>query len=935
MNRFMTKRVIALVLLALMMSAGAVLAEGSFINRAIMGPVINDASTCTSVVNSGQSIQAVLSSAQPGSVICVRTGVYKERVAFSHNRPNITLKAYPGETPVIDGQRSIPTNSNQGLVHIEANGAVFEGFEVRNSAARGMVVASVNDKTKLRDVTVRNNTIRDGWSAGIIINGSVANRAENILIEGNRIFNNLLINETKHTGGSAVAFIETMNSTARGNIVYRNYGEGLVADRWTTNLVFEDNIVYDHKHSNIYLSATINPVLRRNLVFCTDDRTFWRSNPQKPGPGITLRDESFDKLSVNPPPSEGQIIINNIVTGCGNNFWVSTQIAGGGLINAIVANNTFANARGDNGSSANSVLIEGNVSLRNTKFVNNIMFQPGGSAVPTAHMLKVAGTPDVSTFTLANNLYSIAPTKNWFGGENNRLITDPRLVNPVMPTKGNVPDAQGYRIQSNSPAINAGASVSQVTEDFFKEIRSGVLDIGADEFGGTPPRQDGRIVVTLATTPPGSSQAFSFTTSYAPGSFQLTDGGANDSGNLTAGTYSVSIASVAGWVTNGSCDDGSQPGSISVSANETVTCAFTAQAEAAPVTRVIVIKETIPANDPQSFQFSSDFAGAFTLSHSGRKTADVAPGTYSVSETLPSDWVQQSATCSDGSAPAAIDVAEGETVTCTFVNRKVTTGGDDDLNAIVYVTPPVPGSVDGINYSKGDILAYDSRSNQWALFFDGSDVGISRRIDDFVILNDGSTLPTMLMVLNGKVKLNGPGGSFKSEMQDVVRFRPTRLGENTAGAWDLYFDGSDVALSAASEKIDALSIKPDGTLLISTTGKATVNNSGGKAIVAQDEDLLAFTPSSTGDNTSGTWALELDATKIAGMKSEDVNALWFDSASGTYYVGLTDNFNVAGVSGTDRTILAIPGTGAPSIWWDAATKGYTNEIDGLHIVLNP
>ncbi len=45
------------------------------------------------------------------------------------------------------------------------------------------------------------------------------------------------------------------------------------------------------------------------------------------------------------------------------------------------------------------------------------------------------------------------------------------------------------------------------------------------------------------------------------------------------------------------------------------------------------------------------------------------PGSgYSLAETLPATWTQASATCSDGSSPANIDVAAGESVTCTFTN---------------------------------------------------------------------------------------------------------------------------------------------------------------------------------------------------------------------------------------------------------------------------
>src|SRR5690606_16037111 len=122
----------------------------------------------------------------------------------------------------------------------------------------------------------------------------------------------------------------------------------------------------DNAHANLYLNATAYPLVQRNLVFCTDDREFWRKGSTsfyRPGPGIQVRDEDFEGQPVMPPSSIGQVIINNVVIGCSTNFGVSTQqgTGVGGLRDALVANNTFANARGDGANS-------------NTNGVNNVEF---------------------------------------------------------------------------------------------------------------------------------------------------------------------------------------------------------------------------------------------------------------------------------------------------------------------------------------------------------------------------------------------------------------------------------------------------------------------------------------------------------------------------------------------------------------------------------
>lgn len=86
----------------------------------------------------------------------------------------------------------------------------------------------------------------------------------------------------------------------------------------------------------------------------------------------------------------------------------------------------------------------------------------------------------------------------------------------------------------------------------------------------------GNIVIQKATSPPGSSQSFTFRPSYAS-SFTLVDGQSNDSGALAPGTYSVSEDAVAGWTTTTSQD----PTAIVVVAGQTTTVVFT-NTQAAP-----------------------------------------------------------------------------------------------------------------------------------------------------------------------------------------------------------------------------------------------------------------------------------------------------------------------------------------------------------------
>ena len=67
---------------------------------------------------------------------------------------------------------------------------------------------------------------------------------------------------------------------------------------------------------------------------------------------------------------------------------------------------------------------------------------------------------------------------------------------------------------------------------------------------------------------------------------------------------------------------------------------------------------------PSPFTLTTTAAG--DLGKDSETFSNLPPGTYDVAETVPAGWNLVSATCSDGSDPAAIGLSGGETVTCTF-----------------------------------------------------------------------------------------------------------------------------------------------------------------------------------------------------------------------------------------------------------------------------
>ena len=122
-------------------------------------------------------------------------------------------------------------------------------------------------------------------------------------------------------------------------------------------------------------------------------------------------------------------------------------------------------------------------------------------------------------------------------------------------------------------------------------------------------------------------------------------------------------------------------------------------------------------------------------------------------------------------------------------------------------------TIGGVASADEDILRFDGSA--WSLFFDGSDVGVGGSdLFGFSILDSDS----ILMSFSSAVTVNG----LAVTPQDVVRFDATSLGSTTAGTFSMYLDGSDVGLDTTAEKIDSVSLLPDGRVLISTTGNPAV-----------------------------------------------------------------------------------------------------------------
>lgn len=301
--------------------------------------------------------------------------------------------------------------------------------------------------------------------------------------------------------------------------------------------------------------------------------------------------------------------------------------------------------------------------------------------------------------------------------------------------------------------------------------------------------------------------------------------------------------------------------------------------------------------------------------------------------------------------PAAVDTTASfpspgnYTLRLTASDTQLTASDDITINVLpppafstIYVSTLDAGTAGGVAFEDEDIIAYNTNTGTWSLFFDGSDVGLNASsaydIDAFYIRpTDGS----IFLSFTGDNLTMGNLTGVNDE--DIVRFIPTSLGSTTAGTFEMYFDGSDVDLTVSAEDIDAFTFRSDGALIISTTGSFSVTGASGG-----DEDLLAFTANTLGANTTGTWALYFDGSDVGlnDSGSEDINAADMDSA-GHIYLSTLGAFSVTGVSGDGNDIFrCIPGsTGSTTsctsftLMWNGNGLPAGAVVDGMQLANTP
>lgn len=517
-------RTVIHVLLALLAGSSRLLAADYYVST-----TGNDSNLGTEAAP-WRTIAHGLSVAVAGDVVLVRGGTYVERVSFGRSgtaSDPIVLRAYPGETPILDqtGQ-TVPTGSgDQPIIrivnesHITVQGFTLQNWRTSSSNAlpEGILVSS-NGSTVVTNVRLLGNTIHhieqnntggSGDAHGIKVAGRSTAPMTTIVIDGNEV-------HSLRTGSSEALVVNGNVSGFRitHNVVHdcNNIGidmigfengnlppsldrarDGICADNVVYNIDARFNPAYggdftlgggDAAAAGIYVDGGSNIIVERNVVYACNF-------------GVEIGTE---ESAANGGQADAITLRDNLVHHCHDAGLImggfnSTR---GNTENCVIANNTFY----QNGLLVDTVQFFGQHHIQNCVFKNNVFVSSPGTTILIGIYPSAAVTSFVGNSFL-HNLY-FAPTgspqfdaqqtksfSTWqsttsvSGGDSGSSVGDP-LFEERDPTLATA--VGGYTPGPNSPMINSGQpapgyQAGSGESDLLgrTRVRSGTVDRGAIE----------------------------------------------------------------------------------------------------------------------------------------------------------------------------------------------------------------------------------------------------------------------------------------------------------------------------------------------------------------------------------------------------------------------------------------------------------------------
>lgn len=281
-------------------------------------------------VRDGESILAAVKKAQPGDLVRVFPGTYKETVYIDKDNISFQGIIIDGEWPTLDGKKEL----NDAFLY-SGNGIQIENFKIINYKGNGIMGQAGNN------FVIRNNWVIDAGVYGIFPefgqNGLIEH---NILtgIEDAAIYvgmcDNIDVRHNEVYGN--VAGIEIENS--RHALVENNYAHGNTGGilafitpglpiKTAYDIIIRNNFVVDNNHENFGAPGSIVSGIPpgTGIIIMAADEVTVENNiiTGNDNTGIAITDLSMGaNLSKDPesePNPDGIVILDNYLEGNGKN----------------------------------------------------------------------------------------------------------------------------------------------------------------------------------------------------------------------------------------------------------------------------------------------------------------------------------------------------------------------------------------------------------------------------------------------------------------------------------------------------------------------------------------------------------------------------------------------------------------------------------------
>jgi uncharacterized protein YjdB len=392
-----------------------------------------------------------------GDILYIRAGIYNEIVRIygvpggTEEKPTI-ISAYNYEEVIIDG-KGLSVGTGNALVRSSNDYTQFIGLTVINSDQSGIMLDFTSNNSKVINCIVCNC-----WQTGIYGFGDYS------VIDGCSVFNTAMSNSDgiytpPEVWGGGISCRRTSADPAKhciikNCIVHDVWGEGIDM-AFTDYGTIEDNIIYDIYAPLLYTRNNQHMLIQRNLIYMT----------KKMGDGSSVGIAHWNE-DTHTFINNYNSIINNIVCGCGRNFYHYEATEG-----LLVANNTFINSK-----YFACIQISNRSTMVDCIFKNNIIVQEN-ELLP---IFVEIGTG----LSFSNNLFNKAYDADAVATSD--IIGDPKLAKTGETGAGKL-NADYFKLLSTSPAINKGTVITSITNDYFNNPRSTSPDIGAHEFYASDP----------------------------------------------------------------------------------------------------------------------------------------------------------------------------------------------------------------------------------------------------------------------------------------------------------------------------------------------------------------------------------------------------------------------------------------------------------------